>query len=134
MAKFKAQSVQRGDSIDYTPAAAVAAGDVVFIGPLCGVAKLDIKANELGALGVAGVFDFVKGSVAFALGESVYWDADAQKAAKSGSYAGVCIKAAAAGDAVVRVLINEGAPSEAASDASGSASGDASDSGSSTSI
>ena len=112
MANFKAQSVQKGDSIDYTPVANVSAGDVVFIGPLCGVAKLDIKANELGALAVVGVFDFVKGTVAFSLGEAVYWDADAQKAAKSGAYIGVAVAAALATDATVRVLINKGAPSE----------------------
>ena len=52
--------VHDGSSIDYTPGAAVAAGDVVVQGDLVGVAKLDIPANVLGALAVTGVFDFPK--------------------------------------------------------------------------
>ena len=51
-----ARSVQRGDAIDYTPMADVAAGDVVVLAnKLVGVAKLDIKVAELGAL--AGASD-----------------------------------------------------------------------------
>ena len=52
--------VQVGNSIDYTPDAAVSAGDVVIQGDLVGVAKLDIAAGALGALAVWGVFDFPK--------------------------------------------------------------------------
>ena len=35
---MKARYIQRGDSIDYTPAEAVAAGDIVKLGNLVGVA------------------------------------------------------------------------------------------------
>ena len=41
--------VQAGDQIDYTPGAAVAAGDVVVQGDLVGVAKQPIAANAPGA-------------------------------------------------------------------------------------
>ena len=53
---MKARYVQRGDSIDYTPMEDVAAGDVVILsGKLVGVAKLDIKQAELGALALTGI-------------------------------------------------------------------------------
>ena len=73
-----AKFVQTGHSIDYTPGADVASGDVVVQGDLVGVAKLDIKANILGALAVTGVFDFPKdtgSSSAISAGAKVYWDA-----------------------------------------------------------
>ena len=52
--------VQEGSQINYTPGAAVAAGDVVVQGDLIGVAKQPIAANVAGALAVDGVFDFPK--------------------------------------------------------------------------
>ena len=56
-----ARYVQRGDAIDYTPTADVAAGDVVVLSnKLVGVAKLDIKAGELGALALTGVYEMAK--------------------------------------------------------------------------
>ena len=55
-----ARYVQKGDAIDYRPAEAVAAGDVVIIADLIGIARLDIEANTLGSLAVVGVFDVVK--------------------------------------------------------------------------
>ena len=64
-----ARYVQRGDAIDHTPAADVAAGDIVIQSKLVGVAKLDIKAGELGALALAGVYEVAKASgTAFAAG------------------------------------------------------------------
>ena len=55
-----ARYVQKGDAIDYRPTEAVAAGDVVIIADLIGIARLDIEANTLGSLAVVGVFDVVK--------------------------------------------------------------------------
>lgn len=69
--------IQEGDAIDHTPGADVAAGDVVVQGELVGVAVRDIQANALGALAVAGVFDFPKeagAAVTFSTGDNVYWD------------------------------------------------------------
>lgn len=87
-----AQFIHDGKSIDYTPGADVAAGDVVVQNDLVGVAKLDIAANALGALAVVGVFDFPKAGgagVTFAAGANVYWDAANTKAvATSGDPAG----------------------------------------------
>ena len=53
----QAQYIQTGQAIDYTPSAAVDAGDVVVIGDILGISKLDIAADALGALALEGVFD-----------------------------------------------------------------------------
>jgi predicted RecA/RadA family phage recombinase len=74
----KAIFIHDGNAIDYTPSADIAAGGVVVQGELVGVAKQPIAANALGALAVAGVFDFPKatgGGSAIGAGVNVYWDA-----------------------------------------------------------
>jgi len=78
-----ARFIHNGDAIDYTPAADVAAGDVVVHKELVAVAKLDIPANKLGALHVTGVYDFPKatgGGTAIPTGSNVYWDDAAKQA------------------------------------------------------
>jgi predicted RecA/RadA family phage recombinase len=66
-----------GESIPYTPVAAVSAGQVVVLGnDLVAIAKLDIAAGELGCLATTGRFDGVKDASVFAVGDSLYWDAD----------------------------------------------------------
>ncbi|GAG92230.1 unnamed protein product, partial [marine sediment metagenome] len=68
-----------GRLIDYTPALAVTAGDVVVQGDLVGVALHDIAALRKGALAIEGVFDFPKdtgSSNAITAGAKVYWDAE----------------------------------------------------------
>lgn len=103
--------VQEGRAIDYTPAADVASGDVVVQGDLVGVAKKDIKANELGALATEGVFDFPKdGATAIAAGVDVYWDAAAKQATEdpaggANKHVGKTVAAAAATDTTVRVKL-----------------------------
>ncbi len=104
-----ARYVQKGDSIDYRPADAVAAGDVVVIADLVGIARLDIEGGTLGSLAVVGVFDVVKADGAIPSGSTVYWDAGAKKATTvSGSnhYLGKAIAVADAGSETVRVLLN----------------------------
>ncbi len=98
--------VHDGKSIDYTPVAAVAAGDVVVLGSVVLVAKLDIAAGRLGALAATGVYDVAKtAALVVAAGDAVYWNATTAKATKTTTdvYMGVAIAAAAAGDATVRV-------------------------------
>jgi predicted RecA/RadA family phage recombinase len=105
----QATFVHEEQAIDYTPGADVAAGVVVVQGELVGVAKTAIKANTLGALAVKGVFDFAKatgGSTAITAGANVYWDNTnkvATTTATSNKLIGKCVKAAADGDATVRV-------------------------------
>ena len=53
---------QEGLSIDYTPIAAVAAGEVVVLNSLVGVAKQPIAAGAKGSLALTGVYSFTKKS------------------------------------------------------------------------
>ena len=80
-----ARYVQRGDAIDYTPTADVAAGDVVVLGSVVGVTKLDIKAGELGALALTGVYEMPKSSgSSIAAGSVVAWDRTNRKVVGGG--------------------------------------------------
>lgn len=104
-----ARYVQKGESIDHRPSAAVAAGDVVVLNSLVGVARLDIEADTLGSLAVTGVFETPKAAGAIAAGAAVYWDAANHKAttvAAGNPYLGKAIGAAAAADETVRFLLN----------------------------
>jgi predicted RecA/RadA family phage recombinase len=75
MTKFNS----KGDTINYTPSADVAAGDVVVIGSLIAVASLGIAANTLGAVNVEGVFELPKAITgAIGAGALVYWDDTAE--------------------------------------------------------
>ena len=108
-----AKFIQTGEAIDYTPTADVSAGDVVVQEDLVGVAKLDIKADTLGALHVGGVFDFPKetgGGKDIAAGKKVYWhpgDQVAKKTAAGATYLGKAILAAGEDDAMVRVRLEQ---------------------------
>jgi len=112
--KFKeffmiARYVQKGEAIDYRPSEAVAAGDVVVLGNLVGIARLDIAANTLGSLAVVGVFDVEKATGVVTLGAAVYWDATNHKAtttATGNPYLGKAVLAAESADEQVRVLLN----------------------------
>lgn len=110
---MNAKYVQTGDAVDYTPAADVKAGDVVVLNDLTGIAKLDIKADKLGALAVTGVFDVPKATgagSAIAAGAKVWWDAAVKQAttvALAQGYLGKAVKAAADADAAVRVRLSQ---------------------------
>ena len=114
------QFVHDGKSVDYTPSAAITAGDVVVQADLVGVAKLDIAANALGALAVTGVFDFPKATgvgSGIAVGKKVHWKADPGVATTDTDdggdpkveypYIGKVVKAAADADATVRVRLSQ---------------------------
>lgn len=104
--------VQEGETIDYTPAADVDAGDVVLQGDLIGIAKLDIATGTLGALAVTGVFDIAKiAATAITAGAIAYWDETAQVATNTSNSGankplGKFIRAAAAADATARVRLS----------------------------
>ena len=107
--------IHDGKAIDYTPGAAVAAGDVVVQGDLVGVAKQPIAADALGALAVRGVFDLPKatgGGSAITAGAKVYWDVgdtEAKEDAEAGAnkYLGKVVIAAADADTTVRVRLEQ---------------------------
>lgn len=101
--------VQKGEAVDYRPAEAVAAGDVVIQGSLVGIARLDIAPGTLGALAVVGVFDAPKAAVEIAVGTPLYWDAANKQATTTQSgnqYLGKSVALAAADEDVVRFLLN----------------------------
>ena len=108
-----ARYVQRGDAIDYTPVVDVSSGDVVGVGRLMGVAKLDIKAGELGALALTGVYEMAKSpGVVFTAGAEVSWDPSGRNAVATGSSDSVkighAVAAAKAGDTTVLVRLCQG--------------------------
>ena len=106
---MNAAYVQRGEYIDFVPEADVHAGDVIVRGRLAGVAKLDIRAGELGAIATTGVYDVAKGDDAFEPGDRVSWDSENRKAVKEGgTVLGVCTAAADASCGTVRVLLQGG--------------------------
>jgi len=100
---------QEGCYIDYTPGSAVAAGDVVVVGTLVGIADEAIDANRKGALAISGVYKIAKEATAteFAAGAAVYWDAaDGECNTDSGNpFIGKAIAAAAATDTHVYVVL-----------------------------
>jgi len=107
--------VQAGCAIDYTPVAAVNAGDVVVQGALVGVAPRAIAAGELGALAVEGVFAFPKAAgvgLGIAAGVNTYWDAGAQQATTNpaggiNTLIGKSVLVAADDDTNVRVRLSQ---------------------------
>ena len=94
-----ATPLQRGENVDYTPIADVAAGAVVKLGSnFYGVALSPIPANTLGALAVVGAFRFTA-SAAIAYGALLYYDSSTDKVssvAVNGNYIGRSINVAAA--------------------------------------
>jgi predicted RecA/RadA family phage recombinase len=100
---------QEGLTADYTPASAVAAGEVVVLNSLVAVAKQPIAAGAKGAVALTGTYSFTKKSGdTFAIGAPLYWD-DANNYMTSTSttntFAGFATVAAGADDTeVVGVL------------------------------
>ncbi len=107
----QATYVHSGCAVDYTPGTAVAAGDVVVQGDLVGVVKRPIAANELGAVEVAGVFDFAKNTgVAYSIGTILYWDDTnnvVTTTATGNKQIGKSVRAAASADTTVRVRLSQ---------------------------
>jgi len=108
-----AKLIQRGEDLDYTPTADVAAGAVVVQEDLVGVAGREIKAGTLGALSVTGVYEFPKetgGGKDIAAGKEVYWhpgDQVVKKTAAGAVYLGKAVLAAAEDDEAVRVRLEQ---------------------------
>lgn len=70
--------IQPGAVIDHVAASTIAAGDVVAIGQMLGVALADIANGATGSVQIKGVFDVPKVSGAvIAAGESLVYDVSA---------------------------------------------------------
>ena len=104
-----AKFIQDGESVDYTPGSAVAAGEVVVQNDLVGVAPVPIPANTQGALAVEGVHAFPKatgGGTAIAAGVTCYWHSTVANATSAGGVLiGKAVLAAADADATVRIKL-----------------------------
>jgi len=102
--------VQEGETIDYTPTAAVAAGTVVVMGTVgVGVVPVALAANERGSLVVDGVVRHAKTTnQAVSAYAKVYWDATNSvftTTVGSNVLAGYSVAAAGARDATVDVKL-----------------------------
>lgn len=108
-------------AIDYTPAAAVTAGDVVVLGGIVGVAANDIAANAKGSLEIEGVFKVPKTTAAWVIGLPVHWNASgdpdggtagtgAANQTGAGIYMGTATIAASSGDDYGYVNLNAPVP------------------------
>lgn len=100
--------IDKGTTIDYTPGSAVAAGDVVLVGSLLGIAPDAIAASATGALQVTGKVQLTKpNDEAWTQGLAIYWDADAEKATSTatsyfaGFAAAVAAETAVVGDVIL---------------------------------
>ena len=98
---------QLGDTIDYTPGAAVAAGTVLMIGTtVVTIVPVAIAATDTGATAVRGVFNVPKDNSNVAAGDALYWDVDGTpyggealsgaftKTASTNPFAGIALEAA----------------------------------------
>ena len=115
MAQTAATVWADGDMIDYTPGAAVTAGDVVVLGSIVGVAVEDIPANTKGSLQIEGIFKVPKITGAITVGTKLYWDpagtpvtGDASSGAATATAGslkvmGYAVLAAASGDSYVYI-------------------------------
>lgn len=114
----EATYISGGNTIDYTPTANVAAGDVVVRSDLVGVASTAIKSNELGSLDLEGVFDIVQAAEIITVGHPVYWDADGSNVGSTvgnsgaitetvsgNTFAGFALETTAATDTRVKVQL-----------------------------
>jgi len=107
---FQARTYKPGTVIDYTPEAAVVAGQVVVVGSIVAYAAVAIAAGELGALTVAGQIHGVGVEEAWTQGDAIYWKTTAnpyggtagtgafQKTASGATLAGFAAKAKASTD------------------------------------
>lgn len=109
-----ADTIQKGMYIDHTAASDIAAGGVVVIGSLVGVAPRPIASGETGAVAVEGVYALPKassgsGSETIAAGALVYYYATsgtANSAAATGVAAGYAVAEAVTGSATVNVKLD----------------------------
>lgn len=104
-----ARYVHEGKSLDYRPSEAVAAGEVIVLESLVGIARLDIASDTLGSLAVTGVFEVAKASGEISAGVPLYWDAKNKNVTTTTAgniYIGKAVASAASADATVHLLLN----------------------------
>lgn len=103
--------IQPGNNINYSNdgETTIAAGTLIIMGLIAGVAATTIEPGELGTITTTGVFAFEKDTAAIEAGAAVYYDSenDAVTATEtSGGKVGVAIEAADTNTNIVRVRLN----------------------------
>lgn len=98
--------------VNQAPASEITAGRPSITGPLFGVAEAIVPANELGAFRLVGTFDVAKATgagTAFAIGDAVFYNTSTNQATRdpSQAFAGICVRAAATTDTVVRTRVSD---------------------------
>ena len=131
---MKARYIQKGESIDFRPETDVKTGTIFPFKGFVGITRLDIRAGELGALAVSGVFETPKADEAIDVGDPVYWDEANEVATKQKTdvYLGTAVYNAQTSAEFVYYLLNASASAGAAA-GSGSASAAIADLGALTS-
>jgi predicted RecA/RadA family phage recombinase len=102
--------VQPGNVVTVEAPGIVAAGDVVEIGNLIGVAATDANTDGDVELALTGVYALPKAAVEIAAGDKLYWSAGAgavivDQTTNAEPYIGTAIAAAVSGAATVPVLL-----------------------------
>ena len=120
---MKARYIQKGESIDFRPETDVKTGTIFPFKGFVGITRLDIRAGELGALAVSGVFESPKGDEAIDVGDAVYWDASNEVATKTATdiYLGAAVYNAQASAEFVYYQLNAGAAGGSTGDSGSSA-------------
>ncbi len=107
--------VQPGMVVNHTAAAAIAAGDVVQMSKLTGVALTSAAIGAVASVQIEGVFSVPKASAAvFAQGDYVLWDAEAKNFVVGNGGPGCVAFEAAASGATTCLIKFTGVPGEAA--------------------
>lgn len=119
MAQTPALYYAEGKVIDYTPVAAVAAGEVVLIDTVPCIAPVAIAAGEKGVLAVSGIWQVPQAAEIITAGDAVYWDANgdpyggtagsgaATETATGNTCLGKCVETTTATDTYCKVLLNQ---------------------------
>ena len=106
-----ASFVAEGATVDFVPEADVAAGSVVVVGKLVGIAKFGIRAGSRGSISVRGVFDVVKDPTTnIPAGITLYWSQISWHVIKNAyahSMIGKAIESAPPGTLTVRLRLNQ---------------------------
>lgn len=103
--------VQEGDVLDHVAAADLKAGELMFLGALCGQVVTDVASGELGGLRVRGVIRMTKetGTDLYSDGDPVLWNATNKTADPAGAdgTVGVAVNGGStASDTYVYVRLN----------------------------
>jgi predicted RecA/RadA family phage recombinase len=101
--------IQRGDSLTFTSADAVAAGQGVKMGALFGIAATDAAPGEAFEASIVGVFELPKAAGVIAAGAKVYWKSETSNVtttATGNTLIGATTVAAADGATTTEVRLN----------------------------